>query len=104
MLTDDERTTLIEAADTLDFEGADHLAARVRAIVAPRAETVGELLATAPLGSVVEWTSRRGTLIRARVGDAGLVSQFVRGAWGPYAFALRTSDLRTAARIVEVTP
>lgn len=68
---------------------------------APRVATVGELLGTAPIGAVVEWTSRRGTATRARVGDAGFVSQFVRGAWGPYAFALRTSDLRLPARVAD---
>lgn len=42
--------------DALDGDGCcDSLAAKLRAIAAPRPATVGELLATAPAGSIVEW-------------------------------------------------
>lgn len=60
MLTDDDRATILAAIDTIahhaphEEDGA--LVVKLRAIATrPSTGTVGELLATAPLGSTVEW-------------------------------------------------
>ena len=68
MLTDDERKTINHAADVLGPSLRD-LATRLRAIAAPRVATVGELLATAPVGAIVEfWHGATANQITTRVG------------------------------------
>mgnify|MGYP000258116272 CR=1 FL=1 len=74
MLTDDERKTLRTAANLIG-DGmparADHradLAAKLRAIASPRVATVGELLATAPVGITI-WTATSGEAMRYMVID-----------------------------------
>ena len=69
MLTDDERKTINHAADVLGPSLRD-LATRLRAIAAPRVATVGELLATAPVGAIVECVDLDGAWWQ--ISDKGL--------------------------------
>ena len=72
MLTDDDRNHLLSIADAVASLHAvdgglrrDHCLAaaeRLRAIAAPRVATVGELLATAPVGSIVEYLDADGDI------------------------------------------
>jgi hypothetical protein len=90
MLTDDERKTIEAAADELDGSSVRKilfgpLAAKLRAIAAPRVATVGELLATARERGIVEfhegswWMQLTvfGGIVRWRVHD-------VDDGWHPY--------------------
>ena len=72
MLTDDDRNHLLSIADAVASLHAvdgglrrDHCIAaaeRIRAIAAPRVATVGELLATAPVGAIVEYLDADGDI------------------------------------------
>jgi len=100
MLTDDERKTINHAADVLGPSLRD-LATRLRAIAAPRVATVGELLATAPVGAIVEYRADM-CWCRSVAGQIHRVAHWIapHGVWSGYGFLPGPLDLRLPARTV----
>ena len=109
MLTDDERKTINHAADVLGPSLRD-LATRLRAIAAPRVATVGELLATAPVGAIVEfWHGATANQITTRVGGIDRVWLWryrnPNGEWSPWDYEPPSpDDLAQVGAIVPVDP
>ena len=120
MLTDEERNHLLSIADTvasLHAVDVDHrrghclaAAERIRAIAAPRVATVGELLATAPVGSIVEfWHGATANQITTRVGGIDRVWLWryrnPNGEWSPWDYEPPSpDDLAQVGAIVPVDP
>jgi hypothetical protein len=101
MLTDDERKTINHAADVLGPSLRD-LATRLRAIAAPRVATVGELLATAPVGAIVEYLDADGDIWHQVEFNATMTAHRRRiDAWGGWKLRdMPMRELRQRARLV----
>lgn len=112
MLTDDERNNLLSIADAVAslhaVDGSvrrDHCLAaaeRLRAIAAPRVATVGELLATAPVGSIVEYLDADGDIWHQVEFNATMTAHRRRiDSWDGWKLRdMPMRELRQRARIV----
>lgn len=110
MLTDDDRRTILAAIDAIahhaphEEDGA--LVAKLRAIAArPSIGTVGELLATAPVGSIVEWCNYSGEWQRLdmRNGPGAVEYWGFSDGWRSDDGYLWPSSLRLPGRLVPVS-
>ena len=81
---------------------AELAAARAIATAATPPPTVGGLLATTPVGAIVEWLDGDGYWHRMKAGDS-LTSRWYEypPRWSRAAFGFQLSDVRLPARIVD---
>jgi hypothetical protein len=108
MLTDDERLAIHHAANLIQMHYGDDvpvlgdLATKLRAIAAPRVTTVGELLATAPVGAIVEYLDADGDIWHQVEFNATMTAHRRRiDAWGGWKLRdMPMRELRQRARLV----